>query len=129
MLLHQNVTRSCVRLRRTFRSTPTWDASSRDWGISPPGVLLLTPQCAKLDTSWESTLFCLDLVIGTCVAHGYVRVDVSLCLVSRQVCGRSRWIPLDSEQAIEDMDVYASEPEVHQYLHQRRVLPRLLQSQ
>ena len=42
------------------------------------------------------------------------------------LCGRSRWIPLDSEEAIEDMDVYASEPEVHQYLHQRRALPHLL---
>lgn len=39
----------------------------------------------------------------------------ALCLVFR-------WIPLDSEKAIEDMDVYASEPEVHQYLHKRCAL-------
>ncbi|KAK9835034.1 hypothetical protein WJX81_005688 [Elliptochloris bilobata] len=36
-----------------------------------------------------------------------------------RICARLGWIPLDSEQALEDMDRYAPEPEVHKYLHSR----------
>ena len=39
-----------------------------------------------------------------------------------RICARLGWIPLDAEQAVEDMDDYAPEPEVHKYLHSRWVL-------
>lgn len=32
---------------------------------------------------------------------------------------RLGWIPLDSEEAIESLDDYAPEPEVHRFLHSR----------
>ena len=36
-----------------------------------------------------------------------------------RISARLGWIPLDAEQAVEDMDDYAPEPEVHSYLHSR----------
>ncbi|BDA42645.1 probable protein ROS1A at C-terminar half [Coccomyxa sp. Obi] len=36
-----------------------------------------------------------------------------------RICARLGWIPLDAEEALEDMDRYAPEPEVHKYLHSR----------
>ncbi|KAL4855186.1 hypothetical protein ACK3TF_004177 [Chlorella vulgaris] len=36
-----------------------------------------------------------------------------------RICARLGWIPLDAEQAVEDLDDYAPEPEVHAYLHSR----------
>jgi hypothetical protein len=32
---------------------------------------------------------------------------------------RLGWIPLQAEQAVEDLDEYAPEPEVHKYLRSR----------
>ncbi|KAK9786588.1 hypothetical protein WJX73_005236 [Symbiochloris irregularis] len=42
-------------------------------------------------------------------------VDVNVGRIS----ARLGWIPLDAEQALEDLDRYAPEPEVHKYLHSR----------
>ena len=36
-----------------------------------------------------------------------------------RVCARLGWIPLQSEAALEDLDQYPDEPEVHKYLHKR----------
>ncbi|KAK9909469.1 hypothetical protein WJX75_002712 [Coccomyxa subellipsoidea] len=36
-----------------------------------------------------------------------------------RICARLGWIPLDAEEALEDLDRYAPEPEVHKYLHSR----------
>lgn len=35
------------------------------------------------------------------------------------MCARLGWIPLQSEAALEDLDQYPDEPEVHKYLHKR----------
>ncbi|KAK9817100.1 hypothetical protein WJX72_009565 [[Myrmecia] bisecta] len=36
-----------------------------------------------------------------------------------RICARLGWLPIDSEAALEDLDEYAPEPEVHKYLHSR----------
>jgi hypothetical protein len=36
-----------------------------------------------------------------------------------RVCARLGWIPLKSETALEDLDQYPDDPEVHKYLHKR----------
>ncbi|KAK9864815.1 hypothetical protein WJX84_000513 [Apatococcus fuscideae] len=36
-----------------------------------------------------------------------------------RICARLGWIPIEAAQALENMDEYAPEPEVHKYLHSR----------
>ena len=36
-----------------------------------------------------------------------------------RVCARLGWLPLESEHALEQLDEYAPEPEVHRFLHSR----------
>jgi endonuclease III len=55
---------------------------------------------------------CLGEITSDC-ARACVTVQVG------RICARLGWIPLDASQAVEDMDDYAPEPEVHQYLHSR----------
>lgn len=40
-------------------------------------------------------------------------------LPGRGMHARLGWIPLDTEEAVEDLDEYAPEPEVHVFLHKR----------